>query len=130
MEQWLHFFVGFGTCLADPLLPSESQAAQIPGSLLPACWHPGSWGWGRLLNGTDTRFSELSALSWPSVLQLRSGALVASSVSPFHPTSRGTLCCKLSDFLITADVGLGFLGSALSINPLLSGFHAVVAVLS
>lgn len=40
MEQWLHFFVGFGTCLADPLLPSESQAAQIPGCLL-AFWELG-----------------------------------------------------------------------------------------
>lgn len=75
-------------------------------------------------------FSPLPTLSWPSVLQLESGDLIAASVSPLHPTSRGTLCCKLSHFLITADWGLGFLGSALSINPLLSGFHTIVAVLS
>lgn len=123
MEQWPHFFCWLGACLADPPLPSESGCSDP--RRLPACLRA-SWelrGWGVAKRQTH------AALQSTAHAQLESGDLIAS-VSPLHPTSRGTLCCKLSHFLITADWGLGFLGSALSVNPLLSGFHTTVAVLS
>lgn len=115
--------------------PSAAFWVRLLGSPAPSCLPVGilgAEGVGGSVNGRHMLqlFSPLPTLSWPSVLQLESGELIASSVSPLHPTSRGTLCCKLSHFLITCDWGLGFLGSALSINPLLSGFHTIVAVLS